>query len=153
MKSIISYIAAFLLVLAGAFYHYYFVNGSAMCLSEMRPLAAREVIDQYLFGEAGKTMSEDEKKDLIRTKGGSYPECCWVNGALAGKTGWVVPGELGSYARYTIFTYFRDLEHGDGAYIETQADVTSCGKVISEFSMPTDSRTYEGGLRFRQENQ
>lgn len=52
-----------------------------VCPAEGRQLTDRELVDTFLFGPEGRTMTNAQKTDrLKKEKNGVYPDCCRITG-------------------------------------------------------------------------
>jgi hypothetical protein len=117
-----------------------------VCPAEGRQLTDRELVDTFLFGPEGRTMTNAQKTDrLKKEKNGVYPDCCRITGRYS--YGWLYEfiDSLSGNFIFEIETNFPQavVDEKEDPYYESYYSVTPCGGGGNDFmGMPIDENFY-----------
>lgn len=101
-----------------------------MCFREGRYLSKKELIDGYLFGSRAAEMTEVQKADEIKARGGKYPDCCLVEEKPAFLSdGQVLMNAVVGRYLFGVETQFPAPKNFPSShpYLATYASVDACG--------------------------
>jgi hypothetical protein len=88
-----------------------------VCPAEGRQLTDRELVDTFLFGPEGRTMTNAQKTDrLKKEKNGVYPDCCRVTGRYLYGQPYDLIDDLAGDFIFEIETNFPDLDPVEKKY-------------------------------------
>lgn len=129
-----------------------YLNHTGFCYADMRYLTEKELTDRMLFGDESRTMSDEQKRDLLKERDGAeYPDCCRV---YKNRFGWsasetLFNSTLGNY-RYG-FDYYYPAEKakvGTGDQFKWQYYSTnSCGRnAYPDFGESLSQESYNASL-------
>lgn len=118
-----------------------------ICPAEGRQLTDRELVDTFLFGPEGRTMTNTEKTErLKKEKNGVYPDCCRITGRHS--YGWfydLISDLYGNYI-FEIEMNFPQavVDEKEYPYYESYYSVTPCGGGGNDFmGMPINEKYYK----------
>lgn len=130
------------------------LNFSGFCYSDLRWYDKRELLDIYLFGKDGLTMTEAEKiRKLKDEKDGVYPDCCWIDDLPPywdeNTKYWNFPF---GYYRLGLETNFLTNERKSEPYLWGYHAIDACGKAGSwDVADTLDESYYKTHLEINKE--
>ena len=130
-----------------------------VCPAEGRRLTDRELVDTFLFGPEGRTMTNAQKiARLKKEKNGVYPDCCRINKRFLLSSDienfiWNLSGDP-IYEADTMFPYISKDEKKYPYYNRNHA-INACGIILKgrdrEYGIPMSTQEYKSYTEMNRE--